>query len=534
MVPFSDLADTLDRAATTRGRNDRARILAGLLRRLGPDELAPAVNLMLGRGPGVKTGVSWASLAAAARAAFGDAPSEPTRTDGYVDAGEWIRRRAPDREPTLTVLDAHNAFHAIAAARGSKAKIGLLTNLLEQASPAEAAWLARNATGEMRAGAQEGILLEAIADAADRPADHVRRALISAGDVAAVAAAALSGDPAALDALDLTIGRAIPPMLADSSADVADALMRLGGRAAFEWKLDGARIQIHRRGDEVRLWSRRMTDVTARLSDVVAHARRELTQSEAIVEGEVIVFGAGERPIAFQDVMSRWLRSTNADAAAAESPAVVFLFDCLYADGRPVIDEPYEARWRALERVRGDLPIVERLVTDDPVAARRFYDAAIDAGHEGVMAKALDAPYVPGRRGSNWLKVKAETTLDLAVIGADWGTGRRHRWLSNYHLACRDEATGQLLSVGETFKGLTDAEFATMTERLLALKLSQEGGYVAVRPDVVVEVKFNGVQRSARLPSGIALRFARITAIRDDKPVSQTDTLAKLQSMLPA
>jgi DNA ligase 1 len=260
------------------------------------------------------------------------------------------------------------------------------------------------------------------------------------------------------------------------------------------------------------------------------------------LEGEVIV-AAGGAPVPFQDVMRRWLRQLDAEGAAAERPASVFLFDCLYADGDETLDRPYAARWEALERVRGALPAMPRLVVEGPPDAppdnvlaqmQRFYDDAIAAGHEGVMAKALDAPYAPGRRGAYWLKVKHETTLDLAIIGADWGTGRRHKWLSNYHLACRDEATGAFLSVGETFKGLTDAEFEAMTARLLALKTGQRGGYVSVEPRVVVEVTFNGVQRSTRLPSGVALRFARITAIRDDKPAEQAETLGRMRSLLPA
>jgi len=386
---------------------------------------------------------------------------------------------------------------------------------------------------EMRAGAQEGLLLEAIAYAAGRPSEQVRRALIALGDVAALAEAALTDGGAALAELDPRIGRPIPPMLADSSSDLAEALARLGGQAALEWKLDGARVQIHKQGERVWLWSRRMTDVTTRLPDIAALAGREL-RGDAIVEGEVIVFGRDGRPIPFQDVMRRWLRQTDAEGAAAETPASVFLFDCLYADGRVLIDEPYRVRWAALERARGAIPLVERLVASELDEARGFYERAIAVGHEGVMAKALEAPYAPGRRGSNWLKVKAEVSLDLVIVGADWGTGRRHRWLSNYHLACRDATTGRFLSVGETFKGLTDREFEWMTSTLSERIVARRGGYVDVRPEIVVEVLFNGVQRSTRLPSGAALRFARITRIREDKRPEEADTLATVRALLPA
>ncbi|HTK91749.1 MAG TPA: ATP-dependent DNA ligase, partial [Verrucomicrobiae bacterium] len=247
------------------------------------------------------------------------------------------------------------------------------------------------------------------------------------------------------------------------------------------------------------------------------------------------------------DVMRRWLRQLDTESAAAEHPASVFLFDCLYAgdpNGSPTneatLDLPYHQRWETLERIRGDLPAMPRLVVEGPpeepapetlAQMQRFYDDAIAAGHEGVMAKALDAPYAPGRRGANWLKIKAETTLDLAIIGADWGTGRRHQWLSNYHLACRDETTGQFLSVGETFKGLTDAEFAAMTERLRALAVDDDGYTVRVRPEVVVEVEYNEIQRSPTYRSGMALRFARIARIRDDKAPGQATTLDELRAL---
>lgn len=538
------------------------QLLAGFLRSLEPAEVRPAVNLMLGRGPGGKTGVNWAALIGAARAAYGDRPIDASDAEGYVDAGEVVRRMARQAAGGTgspggpggsgatgaangrTILDVQRGFEAVAGARGRKEKERLLAELLTT-SPDEAAWIARNAVGEMRTGAQEGLLLEAIAAAAGRPAAEIRRALIGAGDVASLAEAALADardGGARLAQLGIRVGAPVPPMLAESAETLRDAYRSLGGRLALEWKLDGARVQIHKDGDRVQLWSRRMVDVTARLPDVAEMARQGVQADQAILEGEVIVVGAGGAPIPFQDVMRRWLRQLDAAGAAAERPASVFLFDCLYADGDATLDRPYVERWHALDLIRGALPAMPRLVVEGPPDApppdllaemQRFYDEAVAAGQEGVMAKALDAPYAPGRRGAHWLKVKAETTLDLAIIGADWGTGRRHRWLSNYHLACRDETTGEFLSVGETFKGLTDAEFEAMTARLLALKTGQRGGYVSVEPRVVVEVKFNGVQRSSRLPSGVALRFARITAIRDDKPVEQVETLARMRSLLP-
>ncbi|MBI3966156.1 MAG: ATP-dependent DNA ligase [Chloroflexi bacterium] len=575
------------------------RLLGDLLCRLQPDEIRPTVNLMLGRGAGVKSGINWATLVEAARSVFGNEDDSLfDDRDGFVDAGEFVRRLAARREPTVgssdaealgrdstervgreagpeaaappptgsspttsatgvdaggesggkDVRDVSAAFEAIASARGRKEKVRRLADLLRGVTSSEAAWIARNAVGEMRTGVQEGLLLEAIAYAAQQPASTVRRALIAAGDVVTVAVAALTQGAEGLAALDVQIGRPIPPMLAGVAEDLGDVFERLNGRLALEWKLDGARVQIHKYGGDVRLWSRRLTDVTTRLPDVAAAAREGLTADQVIVEGEVIVFGADGKPIPFQDVMRRWLRQTDTESAAVEQPASVFLFDCLYVDGAPIYDEPYLTRWATLERVRGTLPTVPRLLLepaagpDSTTAAvppaelermRAFYATAVAAGHEGVMAKALDAPYTPGRRGSYWLKVKEQATLDLVVIGADWGTGRRHRWLSNYHLGCRDEATGRFLSVGETFKGLTDAQFAWMTEQLLTIQVAQRRSYVAVEPKIVVEVTFNGVQRSVRLPSGVALRFARITRIRDDKSPAEADTLTTLRALLP-
>jgi ATP-dependent DNA ligase I len=414
------------------------QLLASFLLTLEPAEVRPAVNLMLGRGPGVKTGVSWAALIGAARAAFGDQPVDTSNAEGYVDAGEVVRRMArqaggsrtssesdESAEPVRpgafgttggrTILDVQRGFEAVAAARGRKEKERLLAQLLAT-GPDEAAWIARNAVGEMRTGAQEGLLLEAIAAAAGRPPHEIRRAMIGAGDVAALAAAAL-GDAhdggARLAEFGIRVGMPVPPMLADSAATLHDAYVALHGRLALEWKLDGARLQIHKDGDRIQLWSRRLTDLTARLPDVAEMARRGVRADRAILEGEVIVVGADGKPIPFQDVMRRWLRQLDTAGAALERPASVFLFDCLYADGEATLDRPYSERWQTLEQVGGALPTMPRLVVEGPAdeappdllaQMQRFYDEAIAAGHEGVMAKALDAPYAPGRRGSHWLK----------------------------------------------------------------------------------------------------------------------------------
>ena len=532
------------------------RLLAAFLGALEPAEVRPAVNLMLGRGPGVKTGVSWATLlrrrAGGLRRAGGrllrrragtSTPARPCAGWPPAAGGGPAPAGAGSAGSGRTVLDVQEAFQTVARARGRKEKERLLAELLVSASPDEAAWIGRNAVGEMRTGAQEGLLLEAIATAAGRPAPEIRRAMIGAGDVAALAAAALNDGGAGLADLGLRVGAPVPPMLAESAPTLREAYLALGGRLALEWKLDGARVQIHKDGDQVQLWSRRLTEVTARLPDVAGLAREGVRARRAILEGEVIVLGPEGRPVPFQDVMRRWLRQLDTGSAAAARPASVFLFDCLLEDGEVTLDAPYRERWEALERARGALPAIPRLVVEGPpegppadllARMQRFYDGAVAAGHEGLMAKALDAPYAPAGGAPTGSRSRPRPRSTWPSSGR---TGAPAGATSGSPTTTSPAATappGHFLSVGETFKGLTDAEFAALTERLLALQTGQRGGYVSVQPRVVVEVTFNGVQRSTRLPSGVALRFARITAIRDDKPVEQVETLAQVRALLPA
>ncbi|UCC64766.1 MAG: ATP-dependent DNA ligase, partial [Anaerolineae bacterium] len=321
------------------------------------------------------------------------------------------------------------------------------------------------------------------------------------------------------------------PMLAQTAQNLAEAFERYQGRVALEYKLDGARVQIHRRGDEVRVYSRHLADVTASLPDVVAEVKERLAAEEAILEGEAVAVDAQGRPLPFQHLMRRFRRKRAVAATVQEIPVQLFLFDALYVDGRSLVDAPYRERWAALEGAAGGLTLVRRLIPQSAEGGQAFAEAAYRDGHEGVMAKDLDSAYTPGVRGKSWLKLKHVISLDLVVVAADWGYGRRHGWLSNYHLAARDEGSGEYLAVGKTFKGLTDAEFQAMTARLLELERSRKGGTVYVQPQVVVEVLFNEIQASSQYRSGLALRFARISRIRDDKAPAEADTLQTLRQL---
>jgi DNA ligase-1 len=325
--------------------------------------------------------------------------------------------------------------------------------------------------------------------------------------------------------------RPLKPMLAQTAETLDEAFERYGAGFALEYKLDGARVQIHRQGDEVRIYSRHLADVTGSLPDVADEVRRRLAVDEAVLDGEAIAVDAAGRPLPFQHIMRRFRRKHALADAVAGIPVRLHLFDALYVDGRPLIDQPYEERWAALAQAAGDLPLVPRLIPASPAEGRAFADASRLEGHEGLMAKELSSSYNPGVRGKAWLKLKHVLSLDLVIVAAEWGYGRRHGWLSNYHLAARDEFSGDYLVVGKTFKGLTDLQFQEMTERLLALERSRRGNVVFVRPQVVVEVLFNEIQESSLYPSGLALRFARIAHLREDKAAEEVDSIQVLKRL---
>ena len=507
MALLADLTALRARVAASGGRLEKRRLVAEYLRALAPDDLARAVTYLSGR----------AFPASDPRVL--NVRGLPASTSGA--AGE-----------PLTLADVARAFGDVAEAAGPGAR-GLraarLGELVARASEAERDLLQRVIYGEMRMGLSEGLVLEAIAEAAGAAPAAVRRAALVTGDLTAVAALALGGDAAALAAARPRVFVPLLPMLAEIAADPAEALAAHGGASAMEYKYDGARIQLHREGDRVAIWSRRMSDVTRSLPDIVAIARRDLTGAPLILDGEVVALDAAGRPLPFQELMRRFRRVRGVEEAAGTLPLTLHLFDCLMADGHSYLDEPYARRWEALERVTGGRWLAERALVSRAEDGAALMARALAAGHEGLMAKDPASPYEPGGRGKKWLKLKAALTVDCVIVAADRGSGRRVGWLSNYHLAVRDG--DGWAEVGKTFKGLTDREFGEMTERLRALATADDGYTVRVRPDVVVEVDYNEIQKSPTYPSGFALRFARIARVRPDKAPGQATTLEELRGL---
>jgi DNA ligase-1 len=541
MTAFLAAAEICERLAGTTGRLDRARLLADFLATLAPEEAAPAVRLLLGQSARGETAVSGRTLWRVLDAVAGG--DDGTSWEGSVDFGEAVERRLravpafAAVTPTLSIADVEQRLRDLAAPRGRGSRAGKeerLAQLLRALSPLEAKYVAKNLIREMRTGAAEGVMLDALALLAGGDRAAVARALQIEGDVAAVAARVLAARGQPLAPAAIAYFRPLRPMLAQTAANPGDALARLGGRAGLEEKLDGARVQVHRNGDTCRLYSRRLQELTPSLPDVVAHVRKHLAVPAAILEGEVLPVDDAGRPLPFQELMRRFRRVKDVARLVREVPVALKLFDALQIGDVPLIDRPYAERWAGLEQARGEVATVERVVATSPAEAEAFLARVLAAGHEGVMVKDLDAPYTPGIRGGAWLKVKRVVSVDLVVVAADRGYGRRRGWLSNYHLAARDEESGALEPVGKTFKGLTDAEFGHMTERLSRLAIREEGGTVFVHPEVVVEVLFSDLQRSPTYRAGLALRFARILRVRDDKTVAEVDTVAHLRTLLAA
>jgi DNA ligase-1 len=503
---FAEFAALGRRLEGAPGRLDKRRLVADFLSAVQPDEVAWAVGFLIAR----------------------PFPSSDPRVLGVRGLPRGVR---PATEPTLSLADVGAAFTAVADATGAgsrRAREAHLTELAARATPDEHEFLGRIIGGELRTGVSHGLVLEAIAAAAGAELASVRRAALFLGDLAAVAVLARTGGSAALSGAAPRPFVPLLPMLAEIATDFDEVLRTHGGRTALEFKYDGARVQVHRAGERVGIWTRRLSEVTRSLPDIVAIAG-ELGGAPFILDGEVVALDAAGRPLPFQELMRRFRRVHGVEALVREMPLALHFFDCLMADGRPLIDAPAAERWEALRRVTGDRFLAERTLVDGLDAARSFQARALAAGHEGVMAKDLGSPYEPGGRGKRWFKLKAAETVDCVIVAADRGSGRRVGWLSNYHLAVADGET--FADVGKTFKGLTDAEFTAMTERLRALAVSDDGYTVRVRPEVVVEVEYNEIQRSPTYRSGLALRFARIARIRDDKGPGQVTTLDELRAL---
>jgi DNA ligase-1 len=490
------------------------RLLADYLRGLRPDEVAPSVLLIVG-------------------SIFPEF-DQRTLNVGYATLKRILEaeRQATLIERPLTVMEVYKILAEVAEAVGPgsrRVKASLVRGLISRAEPLEVEFLVRILQGEMRIGVDEGMMIEGVAEASGLRPELIRRALMMIGDLGRVARIALEEGERGIRGVDVRLFTPLKPMLAAPCHDVEEALEEHGGSTALEYKFDGARIQIHRLGEEVRIYSRRLTDVTPSLPDIVELVKNRIGSRELILEGEAVAYGEGGRPLPFQELMRRFTRTHDVGEMVKRIPLRLHIFDILYLEGRPLIDLAYGDRWRILEEICPRDLLAERVVTGDPSEAQAFLRRALELGHEGVMAKRLDSTYTPGVRGKRWLKIKPAETLDLVIAAADWGYGRRTGWLSNYHLAARGD--GEYLIVGKTFKGLTDEEFEWMTERLRELKVRETPHTVYVRPEIVVEVDYNEIQRSPHYRSGFALRFARIRRIRTDKNPEDADTIGRVREL---
>jgi ATP-dependent DNA ligase I len=554
-VLLNEVVEASAAVAVTRARNAKIERIADLLRRVSPSEVTVAVAFLSGELLQGQIGVGYAALSGLLRdAAAGDEAQPP---DG----------------PPLTLTDVNAVFDAVGAVTGAGSQAErrrLLGWLFTRAGASEQEFLVRLLSGDLRQGALEGVMTDAVAKAAGVPAEEVRRAHQLGGSLPEVALAALAGTPpdgtpgvpadgtpgvpadsaagpsgseralAALRAITLRVGRPVHPMLAASAPDVATALGRISPAAA-EWKIDGIRIQVHRRGGQVAVFTRTLDDITARVPEIV-EAALAFEADSVVLDGEAVALAADGRPRPFQVTAARTASHADVAAQRAATPLTAFLFDLLHLNGADLIDEPAADRHRLLAQVVPETLLIPRIVTSDPARAEEFLAGAIGRGHEGVVLKSLDSPYRAGRRGGEWIKVKPRHTLDLVILAAEWGHGRRRGVLSNLHLGARDPETGDLVMLGKTFKGLTDEMLAWQTTRLLELaepaQRWPEGedrraayGTVRVRPELVVEIAFDGVQASPRYPGGVALRFARVIRYRPDKTPAEADTIDTVRAL---
>jgi DNA ligase-1 len=499
------VVETSRRVTETSKRLEKIDLLARLIRQLSPEEIEIVVLFLSGQTRQGRIGIGYATLREA--------------------------RHAPAAAPSLEILDVDATLTSITATSGSgsqRRRSELLQSMFSRATEAEQNFLMGLLSGELRQGALEGIMAEAVAKAANLSPERVRRAAMLAGDIARVARSAMAQGDAGLEQYDVQLFRPIQPMLAQSADDVPEALACIG-QAALEYKMDGARVQVHKSGDDVRIYSRSLNDVTSAVPDVVELVRA-LPARDLILDGEVISLLPDGRPQPFQITMRRFGRKLDVERMRQELPMTPFWFDLLYLDATSLLDEPQTRRFAALSELSRD-HLIPNTVTNDPQAAGDFLEQALARGHEGIMAKSVDAKYAAGARGASWVKVKRARTLDLVILAAEWGSGRRKGWLSNLHLGARDPAKGGFAMLGKTFKGLTDEMLAWQTEKLLALEIGRDSYTVYVKPELVVEIAFNEIQVSPRYASGLALRFARVKRFRTDKASAESDTFDTVQRL---
>jgi DNA ligase 1 len=501
MTLLADVVAASRQVTETSSRSSKVAILAELLGRLDRDEIPVAVGFLAGVPRQGRIGVGYSTI-------FG------------VDS-------APASTPSLTIDDLDRAISAVQGTTGSgsaAARKQILGELLGRATEPEGDFVKRLFIGELRQGALAGLMIDAIAKAADVSGQLARRALMLSGDLTRTAEIAITSGEEGLREVKLELSRPILPMLASTAASVPEAVAGFA-RSSVEWKLDGIRIQIHRRGEDVRIYTRNLNEITRALPGIVDAVRR-LPVTQAVFDGEALWMGE-HGPAAFQDTVSQL------DGHAPPEGVVTFLFDVLHLDGEDLLDTPLEERAARLEAIAPELR-VPGVITSDPAVAERLEEEALSNGHEGVVVKDVASLYTAGRRGKTWLKVKPVRTYDLVVLGAEWGHGRRQGWLSNLHLGARDPRTGAFVMVGKCFKGLTDELLAWQTKELLARETHRQGIALLVRTELVVEIGLDGVQSSTRYPGGVALRFARVKRYRPDKRVEEADTIDDLRALLRA
>ncbi|MGN6574778.1 MAG: ATP-dependent DNA ligase [Nocardioides sp.] len=507
---LADLVAAYDTVRATRSRKAKVAALAEALSAAagGPaEEVEVATSYLSGALRQRRTGLGWRSLT--------------TLPD-------------PADQPTLTVLEVDAVFDRMGALAGTGSQVRraeLVADLFGRATGPEQGYLRGLVTGELRQGALDALVVEAVAAASHVPLAAVRRAAMFAGATPPVAVAALTAGEPALAGFGLEVGRPVRPMLASSATGVAEAFDKIGdARVAVDCKLDGIRIQVHKDDEDVRVFTRSLEEITARVPEVVETAR-QVRARRAVLDGEAIALDDQGRPRPFQETGARTASRADVEALRREVPLTTYFFDLLHVDGEDLVDLRGEDRLTRLAAVAPEQALVPRTVTDDAEAARTFFAEVVGAGHEGVVVKSLDAAYDAGRRGAAWVKVKPRHTLDLVVLAVEWGSGRRHGWLSNIHLGARDPASEGWVMLGKTFKGMTDEMLAWQTERFLELETRREGHVVHVRPEQVVEVAFDGLQRSTRYPGGLALRFARVLRYRDDKTPAEADTIDTVREL---
>jgi DNA ligase-1 len=511
MTLLAALVSASQRVAATPARTAKLRELAAVLQTLQPQEIEIAVDYLSGEIPQGKIGIGFATLQAAAAV-----PSAAT--------------------PSLSIAEVDARLTELAGIRGGGStalRAEVLRAFFSQATTEEQDFLLRLLLGELRQGALAGVMVEAIAGATSLPVAEVRRAAMYAQSLGVVADAAVRGGSAALGQFQLQLFSPVTPMLAQVAVDVDEALGLLAGKAAFEWKMDGARIQVHKLGEDVRIYTRSLKEITAAIPEIV-ELTRGFSERTLVLDGEAIAYDDSGRPHPFQVTMKRFGRKLNVAASRADLPISAFFFDCLRFGEETLTARPTTERYAALSAAVPAALIMPRLITDSPDAARSFYEEAIAAGHEGVMAKSLTALYEAGNRGASWLKIKHVHTLDLVVLAAEWGHGRRAGKLSNLHLGALDPATGGYVMLGKTFKGLTDAVLEWQTRELLARETRRDPRTVYVRPELVVEIAFSDLQASVRYPGGLALRLARVKRYRDDKRAADADTMDAVRRIYAA